>query len=274
MNKRSVSILATTLFLAAFALPGHAAHCPADVKAIDHALSKASLSGPEAARRRRGTAQFRQAQGVGRQARRGDAHHIEQYVTGNPIPRLRRGIGRTVDPHSRGDADACPRPDQTAFVRHCRMGAGMITAVPIRGASYASSPGDSEHVEPRPPIEAKDAHGSSAESSDTPNLALRVAPALALCARRRRSPGEVEPRRGGPPGDVHERGRRAISTWSHARGDLGMDEGRTARRRCARSRNTRGSPATASRGLSDARFLQKIHRGSRGRFPSRRDSRG
>lgn len=44
MNKRSVSILATTLLLAAFALPGHAAHCPADVKAIDHALSKANLS--------------------------------------------------------------------------------------------------------------------------------------------------------------------------------------------------------------------------------------
>lgn len=44
MNKRSVSVLATVLLLAAFALPAHAAHCPADVKAIDHALSKSSLS--------------------------------------------------------------------------------------------------------------------------------------------------------------------------------------------------------------------------------------
>ena len=41
MTKR---LLLATIFATAFSLPALAGHCPADVKAIDHALPKTSLS--------------------------------------------------------------------------------------------------------------------------------------------------------------------------------------------------------------------------------------
>lgn len=49
MKKRFVSTFASALFLALFALPAHAFHCPADVKAIDNALPKANLSAQQKA---------------------------------------------------------------------------------------------------------------------------------------------------------------------------------------------------------------------------------
>jgi hypothetical protein len=49
MKKRLVSAVVSILFLTAFALPAHAFHCPADVKAIDHALPKSNLSAQQKA---------------------------------------------------------------------------------------------------------------------------------------------------------------------------------------------------------------------------------
>ena len=49
MKKRLVSAAVGTVFLAALALPAHAFHCPADVKAIDHALPKSNLSAQQKA---------------------------------------------------------------------------------------------------------------------------------------------------------------------------------------------------------------------------------
>ena len=44
MKKHLVTATIGSLLLVAAALPAHAFHCPADVKAIDHALPKSNLS--------------------------------------------------------------------------------------------------------------------------------------------------------------------------------------------------------------------------------------
>ena len=49
MKKRLVTTVLGTVLLAALALPAQAAHCPADVKAIDHALPKSNLSAQQKA---------------------------------------------------------------------------------------------------------------------------------------------------------------------------------------------------------------------------------
>jgi len=49
MKKRSLGIVASAFFLALIVAPVYAFHCPADVKAIDHALSKATLSADQKA---------------------------------------------------------------------------------------------------------------------------------------------------------------------------------------------------------------------------------
>ena len=49
MKKGLVSAIVSMVLLAAFALPAQAFHCPADVKAIDHALPKSNLSAQQKA---------------------------------------------------------------------------------------------------------------------------------------------------------------------------------------------------------------------------------
>ena len=49
MKKRLVTAAVGTVLLAALALPAQAFHCPADVKAIDHALPKSNLSADQKA---------------------------------------------------------------------------------------------------------------------------------------------------------------------------------------------------------------------------------
>ncbi len=49
MKKPSLGIVASAFFLALTVAPVHAFHCPNDVKAIDHALSKAMLSADQKA---------------------------------------------------------------------------------------------------------------------------------------------------------------------------------------------------------------------------------
>ncbi len=49
MKSRTLGIVASAFLLALFVAPVYAAHCPADVKAIDHALTKATLSADQKA---------------------------------------------------------------------------------------------------------------------------------------------------------------------------------------------------------------------------------
>ena len=49
MKSRTLGIIASAFFFALFVAPVYAFHCPADVKAIDHALTKATLSADQKA---------------------------------------------------------------------------------------------------------------------------------------------------------------------------------------------------------------------------------